>query len=99
MGCIEELTYEILAKGLSFPESRQFIEKKYPEVFHIMPGTKLFGDPLIGPPPIAIGIEDNAVIFPYVKPCHGTFLLRIEGQEEAARVREIGKKVVKSGRK
>lgn len=95
MGCIEDLTYNILAKGLSFPESRQYIKKHYSEIYHIMPGTKLFGDPLIGPPPIAIGLQGDIVIFPYVKPCHGTFLLSIEGSEEAERVRKIGKPVPK----
>ncbi|MDD1647435.1 MAG: DUF1894 domain-containing protein, partial [Methanomicrobiales archaeon] len=31
------------------------------------------------------------VVFPYTKPCHGTFLLRIEGPQEIARLR-AGKK-------
>lgn len=91
MGCIEELTYNILAKGLSFPESRTYIEKNYSEIYYIMPGTKLFGDPIIGPPPIAIGIQGDTVIFPYVKPSHGTFLLSIDGSEEVSRIRQIGK--------
>ncbi|MDD1724796.1 MAG: DUF1894 domain-containing protein [Methanospirillum sp.] len=93
MGCIEELTYDILAKGLSFPESRQFIEKHYDETYQIKPGTKLFGDPLIGIPPIVIGIEGDMIIFPFVKPCHGTFLLRIQGLEEAERIRQTGNRV------
>lgn len=91
MGCIEELTYDIIEKGLSFPESRLFIEKNYSEVYHIMPGTKIFGDPLIGPPPIAVGIEGDRVVFPYVKPCHGTFLLSIEDPDEALRIRKTAK--------
>lgn len=93
MGCIEELAYNILEKGLSFPESRKYIEKKYSEMYHIMPGTKIFGDPLIGPPPIAIGIEGDTVVFPYVKPCHGTFLLSIEDKSEALRIRQTAKYV------
>lgn len=93
MGCIEELTYDILAKGLSFPESRQYIQKHCSEIYQVMPGAKLFGDPLIGPPPILIGIEEDMLVFPFVKPCHGTFLLRIEGAEEAERIRQTGKRV------
>ncbi|QXO93980.1 DUF1894 domain-containing protein [Methanospirillum purgamenti] len=95
MGCIEELSYNILAKGMSFPKSRQYIEKTYAEVYHIMPGTKIFGDPLIGPPPIAIGIEGDLIVFPYVKPCHGTFLLSIEDSNEALRIRQTAKYVGK----
>jgi hypothetical protein len=98
MGCVEELTYNILAKGLTFPESRKYIENHYSEIYHIMPGAKLFGDPLIGPPPIAIGLQGDTIIFPYVKPCHGTFLLSIEGPEEAARIRLTGKPATKKGK-
>jgi hypothetical protein len=36
-------------------------------------------------------VDNSAVVFPYTKPCHGTFLLRIEGAEEIARLR-AGKK-------
>lgn len=95
MGCIEELSYTVLEKGLSFPESRKSIEKRCSEIYHIMPGTKLFGDPLIGPPPISIGLIGDVIVFPYVKPCHGTFLLSIEDPAEAARLRSTAKRAPK----
>ncbi|HUW85601.1 MAG TPA: DUF1894 domain-containing protein, partial [Methanoregula sp.] len=44
-----------------------------------------------GIPPIAIGLEGDFIIFPYTKPCHGTFLLRVEDTVEAARLRAAKK--------
>ena len=90
MGCIEELKHEILAKGLTFKECRDFVAKVCPQVYHIEPGTKLFGEGIIGTPPIAIGTDGMRVVFPYVKPCHGTFVLQIEDAAEAARLKTIG---------
>ena len=55
------------------------------------PGYKVFDSYIIGVPPILIAVDNSAVVFPYTKPCHGTFLLRIEGAEEIARLR-AGKK-------
>jgi len=94
MGCIENLKYEmILPLGASFKECREFVEKHYTEVWYVDPGYKLFDEYIIGLPPIALGIEEGSkVIFPYTKPCHGTYLLRIEGTDEAARVRKTARK-------
>lgn len=89
MGCIEDLSHEVLAKGLTFKECREFITKNCPRIYHIQPGTKLFGEAIIGPPPIVIGTDGTTVLFPYVKPCHGTFILKIEDPAEAARLLTI----------
>jgi hypothetical protein len=90
MGCIEELKFEILAKGITFKECREFITKYSPTIYHIQPGTKLFGEGIIGNPPIAVGTDGKNVVFPFVKPCHGTFILKIEDPDEAARLATIG---------
>jgi hypothetical protein len=45
---------------------------------------------LIGVPPISIGVDGDDVIFPYTKPCYGTFLLRIRGEEEIESLRKGG---------
>ncbi|HPY60556.1 MAG TPA: DUF1894 domain-containing protein, partial [Methanospirillum sp.] len=39
-------------------------------------------------PPIRVAVDGESVIFPYTKPCHGTFLIRVRGAEdEIARLR------------
>jgi hypothetical protein len=95
MGCIEELKHEVLAKGLTFKECREFIIGMSPRVYQIEPGTKLFGDGIIGPPPILVGTDGIMVVFPYVKPCHGTFILKIEDPAEAARLPSFAKPIPK----
>ncbi len=59
---------------------------------------KIFKDYyVIGIPPIAMGAKGNALIFPYTKPCHGSFALSIENEDsikEINRLRESEKEKV-----
>lgn len=87
MGCVEALDYEIILKNCSFKEYRAYIKKHYQEYYEVMPGYKIFDLALIGVPPIPIGVDGDYVIFPYTKPCHGTFVLRVEGKEEIQKLR------------
>jgi len=81
------MDYKVLLSNISFKEGREFIKGNFKEVYEIEPGYKLFDVYLIGVPPIFVGVEDGNVIFPYVKPCHGTFVLKIEDEEEIDRLR------------
>jgi len=87
MGCIELMDYEILLSNVSFKEGREFIKRNFREVYEVEPGYKLFDVYLIGVPPILVGVEDEHVIFPYLKPCRGTFVLKMKGGEEIGRLR------------
>jgi len=87
MGCIELMDYEILLSNVSFKEGREFIKGNFREVYEVEPGYKLFDIYLIGVPPILVGVEDDHVIFPYLKPCRGTFVLKMKGEEEIGRLR------------
>lgn len=92
MGCIENLPCEmVLPLGASFRECREHVEKNYPEFRYVDPGFRLFDEYLIGLPPIAIGLDGSRIIFPYTKPCHGTYLLAVEDADEAARVRNTAR--------
>jgi hypothetical protein len=85
------MDYEIVLRDASFKESRDYIKGHFKEFIDVQPGFKVFDIYVIGLPPIAIGLEGDFVIFPFTKPCHGTFLLRIEDKEEAARLRSLKK--------
>ena len=95
MSCIEQMKYEILLERISFKESREYIEKNSDEVYYVSPGYKIFKDYyIIGIPPIAVGAKGNALIFPYTKPCHGSFVLSVENEDsikEINRLREMEK--------
>ncbi|MDQ1275324.1 MAG: hypothetical protein QG610_897 [Euryarchaeota archaeon] len=95
MSCIEQMKYNILLDRISFKEAREYIEKNSDEVYYVSPGYKIFKDYyIIGVPPIAVGAKGDALIFPYTKPCHGSFVLSIENEDsikEINRLRETEK--------
>lgn len=87
MGCLESLPYEVLLSKISFKESREFLSR-YQEKYDIEPGYRMFDLNIIGIPPIRVAVDGNALIFPFTKPCHGTFLIKVpEATEEIERLR------------
>lgn len=89
MGCIESMKYEIILRDASFSECREYIRAHCREYVDVDPGFKIFDKHIIGVPPISIGFEGDVIIFPFTKPCYGTFLMKIEDPEEAGRIRRI----------
>ncbi len=89
MGCLESLPYEVLMKNISFKEAREHLSG-IPEKYDVPPGFELFGIRIIGVPPIRIAIDNNSVIFPFTKPCYGTFLVKVkDADEEIAKIRSL----------
>ena len=78
-------------RDASFKECREYIKSHFSESIDVEPGFKIFDIHTIGVPPIAVGFDGDYVIFPYTKPCHGTFLLRVQDAVEAARLRALKK--------
>jgi hypothetical protein len=85
------MNYEILLRNGSFKECREYIRKHFTESIEVQPGFKIFDVHIIGIPPITVGIDGDFIIFPYTKPCHGTFLLRMNDPDEAKRLRALKK--------
>ena len=92
MGCIESLKYEIILRDASFRECRDYIRGNYKDYVDVDPGFKIFDKHIIGVPPISIGFDGDVIIFPFTKPCYGTFLMKIEDPDEAARIRQYAAK-------
>jgi hypothetical protein len=89
MSCIEQLKYKLILERTSFKEAREYVEKNADEVYYVDPGYKIFKDYyIIGVPPVALGVKGNELIFPFVKPCHGTFLMAVESEEEIERLQK-----------
>ena len=100
MSCIEQMKYKLYLERTSFKESRDYIEKNSDEVYYVEPGYKLFKDYyIIGVPPIALGVKSKELLFTYVKPCHGTFVMAIESAEEIQRLRDKEQEKVKASLK
>ena len=87
MGCLEALKPEIILSGSSFWEAREYIKKNVREYHEVEPGYKIFDVHIIGVAPLYVGVEGEDLIFPYTKPCHGTFVVKVPGGEEIARLR------------
>ena len=97
MSCIEQMKYKLLLERTSFREAREYIEKNSDEVYYVDPGYKIFKDYyIIGVPPVAMGVKGKELIFTYVKPCHGTFVMALESEEEINRLREREKEKLKA---
>ncbi len=90
MGCLEEMKYEVLLSQCSFKEAREYIKKNFKDTVEVPPGYRILNVHLIGVPPLLIGIDGDRVIFPYTKPCYGTFVLRVEALDEIGRLRSKG---------
>lgn len=89
------MNYEILAKNASFKEARELIKENSTEKYEVPPGFKLLDKPLMGIPPIIVGIKDDKLIYGYTKPCYGTFVVRVNDPESSdlELVRKNGKPV------
>ena len=86
-GCLEAMKPEIILSQASFKEAREYIKKNVREYHEVEPGYKIHDVHIIGVPPLYVGIEGENLIFPYTKPCHGTFVVKVAGGEEIARLR------------
>ncbi len=82
------MNYEILLPNSSFKECAEYIKKNFKEIYYVDAGFKIFDGYLIGVPPIPIAVDGDFIIMPYVKPCHGCFVLRVPGGEEVGRMRK-----------
>ncbi len=82
------MNYEILLPNSSFRECADYIKKNFKEIYYVEAGFKIFDNYLVGVSPIPIAVDGDFIIMPYVKPCHGCFVLRIPGKEEVARLRK-----------
>jgi len=86
------MNYEVLLSQCTFREAREYIRKRCREVHEVAPGYRIADIHLIGVPPLLVGVDGDTIVFPYTKPCHGTFVIRAGSGEEAARLRSAKKK-------
>ncbi|WP_410508345.1 DUF1894 domain-containing protein [Methanosarcina hadiensis] len=92
MVCLSEYKFEILLKHANPKECESFIKEHSEETYLVPGGYKIKGIFLLGTS-IPIGFSGNAILFQFIKPCFGLFVLRIENEtEEIEKLRERYKK-------
>jgi len=100
VSCVEQMKYKLYLERTTFKDARQYIEKNSEEVYYVDPGYKIFKDYyIIGVPPVAMGVRGKEMLFTYVKPCHGTFVMGIDSVEEITRLRENERKKIEKSLK
>ena len=93
MSCIEEITYNIMLSRATPKQCEEFVKKNTDEMYHVPGGYKICGVPLVGGNAIPVGVSGSDLIFQFVKPCSGLYVLKIESaQDEIERVRAEFKK-------
>ncbi len=93
MGCIDKMKYEVLLSKVTFKECAAYLSSNYSELYIVQPGHRMFDVFIIGVPPIYVGVDGDNIIFPYTKPCHGTFVLTINSPEEIEKLKKTASKV------
>jgi len=81
--CTKDIPYEILLSGITPAQSEKFIKENSDRLFHVPGGYKIKGMKLIGSDKIPVGVQGKDLIFQFIKPCFGLFVLKItDAQDE-----------------
>lgn len=92
MSCIDEISYEILLSRATPKQCEEFVKKNTNEMYHVPGGYKIRGVPLVGGHSIPVGVSGSDLIFQFVKPCSGLYVLKIvDAQDEVDKVRAVKK--------
>ncbi|MFA0821842.1 MAG: DUF1894 domain-containing protein [Methanomethylovorans sp.] len=81
--CTKNIPYEILISGVTPVQSEKYIKENSDKVFHVPGGYHIKGMKLIGSEKIPVGVKGKDLIFQFIKPCFGIFVLKItDAQDE-----------------
>jgi hypothetical protein len=84
--------FEILLKNTTSKECESFIKDNSEDMCIVPGGYNVKGITLLGTTS-PVGFSGNNIVFQYIKPCFGFFVLKLEGEaEEIRRLREQYKK-------
>lgn len=92
MVCLSEFDYEILLKNATLKECENLIKEHSEEVYLVPGGYNVKGIFLLGTA-IPVGFSGDAILFQFIKPCFGLFVIRMKNEsEEIKKLREQYKK-------
>lgn len=94
--CVNKLRAEILEEEISPEAAVEYIKSNTSEVYEIPKGFTLKGITILGESPLYLGlkVKKKEIIFYFKKPCFGTYLMKIKGNEDDfAKIRTEGKRI------
>lgn len=93
MACINEITDEVMLNNATPKQCEEFIKNNTDEIYHVNAGYRIRGVALLGKDKIPVGIKDLDLIFQFVKPCRGFYVLKIkDAHDEIEKLRAEFKK-------
>ncbi|WP_370573002.1 DUF1894 domain-containing protein [Methanomethylovorans sp.] len=75
--CTKDIPYEILLSGVTPAQSEKYIKENSDKIFHVPGGYHIRGMKLIGSDKIPVGAKGKDLMFQFIKPCFGVFVLKI----------------------
>lgn len=81
MVCLKEYDFEILLKNATLKECENFVVEHSDDAYLIPGGYKVKGILLLGTD-IPVGFSGNEIIFRFIKPCFGLFIIRMKIEVE-----------------
>lgn len=92
MVCLSEYNFEILLKNATPKECENFVKELSEEAYLIPGGYTIKGIILMGAT-VPVGFSGDNILFQYIKPCFGLFVIRMKNEaEEIKKLREQYKK-------
>lgn len=80
--CTKDMPYEVLTSGVTLTQSEKYIKDNSDRIFHVPGGYSIKGMKLIGSDKIPVGVKGNDLIFQFIKPCFGLFILKMTDVQE-----------------
>jgi len=84
MACLRGYDFEILLKNTTLQECESFIKDNSKDMYLVPGGYKVKGITLLGTTS-PVGFLGNDIIFQYIKPCFGFFVLKLPDEAEEIR--------------
>jgi hypothetical protein len=81
MACLREYKYEILLKNATSRECEDYIKGHTQDAYLVPGGYKIKSIILIGVTS-PVGFSESEIIFQFIKPCFGFFVLKLENEVE-----------------
>ncbi len=86
MVCLSDLDFELLLKNATLKECEKTVKDNSEEVYLVPGGYKVKDLPLMGEV-APVGFSGDDIIFQYIKPCFGLFVLRL--RNEAKEIKKL----------
>ena len=80
MVCLSGFDYEILLRNATLKECESVIKENSEDVYLVPGGYKVSDIFLLGTS-VPVGFSGNDILFQFIKPCFGLFVIRLKNEE------------------